>query len=521
MAAAAIFGTLAGLGELGEQQGEARQIANQELIERLAAEQQKQAFQTQQQEATMRRQLQAQQLQAGKQLVPVGPVRTAPGGQQYQRYQNPLTGELTVQQLTGPGDETPEEAAYRGLTAIGISPEDARARVEQMYAKTPGGTRVGYQPDPNNPGMSIATVYSYDGTPQYQYSTVAPASSQPTYSTTTGQDMWGNDRTSTTVRGRGTPPVQQQQGPPPRFAAPQMQMGAPGGAAAALGLETPAPFRPSQQGTIWAKGPNNSDIQITPNAATNLTTGQVTPSLTPGGVAAAGAPGAPATGTAGVLPLDQYGNVPSQPGLTEDTRSIVNALRRNPASIVPPAARPKVFEWMQKYDPTWTPSTKLPAGSTKLIEQVQPVLDQVQRLRDRIVSLGLANNNQRMFLARDRIEYATGKLSPAGTLGRDIAGLSLGSLVEGASVLQGVSRSMPALDKALEHTPNAWVDSPAMIYSKLGEIQQRLQDALRAARDPSSFLSTPGATNPAGGGATTAQPTASNPLGLPDLPAVP
>jgi hypothetical protein len=502
MAAAAIFGTLAGLGNLGEQQGEARQIANQELIQRLAVEQRKQAFQTQQQEAQLRQQEAQQRLQAGKQLIPFGPVRTAPGGQQYQRMINPLTGDMSLKQLPGPGDETPEEAAYRGLTAIGISPEDARARVEQMYAKTPGGTRVGYQPDPNNPGMSIATVYSYDGTPQYQYSTVAPASSQPTYSTTTGQDMWGNDRTSTTVRGRGTPPGQQQG--PVRFPAPQMS------AAAALGLETPAPFRPSQQGTIWAKGPNNSDIQITPNAATNLTTGQVTPSLTPGGVAAAGAPGAPATG---VLPLDQYGNVPSQPGLTEDTRSIVNALRRNPAEPIPPAARGKVLEWMQKYDPAWSPSTKLPAASVTMIEKIDPVLSQVKRLRGDIEQLGLTKVNTPAYLAKDRAMYALGMASPEGTLGNDIAGLSLGSLVEAASALAGASRAMPALKTAMEHTPKAWIDSPALIYQKLGEIERRLEDMDKIARNPTSFMTT-GAGAPTGdagassSGATTPPPGA-------------
>jgi hypothetical protein len=273
MAAAAIFGTLAGLGDLGEQQAEGRQIANQEIVRRLAAEQQKQAFQTQQQEAQLRQQELQQRLQAGKQLVPFGPIHTAPGGQQYQRMISPLTGDMSLRQLDGPGDETPEQEEFRSLEKIfgtDTAKELLQRKVLGRVASAEGKPTLKqqndgswwwiYPPESNLPAQRVME----NGKPFI-------GKTPPTSVIRTGVwhyvDADNNEREVPTV----SETTKVYAGAP-----------APQAAATALGLETPSPFRPSQQGgTIWATDQNNNPIQITPNTATNLGTGQVIPSLTP------------------------------------------------------------------------------------------------------------------------------------------------------------------------------------------------------------------------------------------------
>src|SRR5215469_7415949 len=105
-AASTIFGALSGLANFGEQSAEATQEAHEEIYKRLVEGQRTQQFQTQQQEAQQR-------LQAGRQLQPIGTPVTAPGGKVYQRFQNPLDGSLSVQELPGPAVETQEQALYR------------------------------------------------------------------------------------------------------------------------------------------------------------------------------------------------------------------------------------------------------------------------------------------------------------------------------------------------------------------------------------------------------------------------
>ena len=68
------------------------------------------------------------------------------------------------------------------------------------------------------------------------------------------------------------------------------------------------------------------------------------------------------------------------------------------------------------------------------------------------------------------------------SLGANIAGLSLGSVREAAAALQGTSRAYPALQKAFEHTPNVWVDSPQLMHTKLKEIQTALQNMVTEQR---------------------------------------
>ncbi len=125
----------------------------------------------------------------------------------------------------------------------------------------------------------------------------------------------------------------------------------------------------------------------------------------------------------------------------------------------------------------------LNAQAQKVITTTQPVLDQVDRLLGDIDRLNLGDNNDSGYLFGSRLKYSLGKASPEGTLANDIAGLSLGSVVEAASALQGSSRSIVALKKALVHTPNPWVDSPKLIKEKLSTIKERLHDVVADANE--------------------------------------
>jgi hypothetical protein len=123
------------------------------------------------------------------------------------------------------------------------------------------------------------------------------------------------------------------------------------------------------------------------------------------------------------------------------------------------------------------PVTLIPEAQ-KTIIAASPVMDQIDGLLKDINDLKLGNNNSSGYLLGPRAKYAIGIASPEGSLGKDIAGLSLGSVVEAASVLKGTSRSVLALKKALEHTPNPWVDSPKLMKEKLETIKARLKDVM-------------------------------------------
>ena len=125
----------------------------------------------------------------------------------------------------------------------------------------------------------------------------------------------------------------------------------------------------------------------------------------------------------------------------------------------------------------------LNSQAQKVITTTQPVLDQVDRLVSDIDRLGLQDNNDSGYLFTSMMKYKFGKASPDGSLGNDIAGLSLGSVVEAASALGGSSRSLTALKKALQHTPNPWVDSPKLMREKLQTIKERLDDIVKDANE--------------------------------------
>ena len=124
----------------------------------------------------------------------------------------------------------------------------------------------------------------------------------------------------------------------------------------------------------------------------------------------------------------------------------------------------------------------LTPAAEKVIMQVDPTIKQVDSLLADIENLGLKNNNEAGYLFKERAKYAMGMTAPAHTLGQDIAGFSLGSVVEASTALMGVSKSIQALNKALEHTPNTWKDSPAQMFTQLTDIRTRLADIMSDAR---------------------------------------
>ncbi len=138
--------------------------------------------------------------------------------------------------------------------------------------------------------------------------------------------------------------------------------------------------------------------------------------------------------------------------------------------------KPQVEAFMRKQGRI--PPAVLTGPAQTVMMKTQPVLDQVNGLLKHIDDLKLGDNNTRGYLFLPRLNYATGGASEEGSLGKDIAGLSLGSVVEAASALQGSSRSIQALKIALDHTPNAWIDSPKLMKDKLQTIRARLQDIM-------------------------------------------
>lgn len=126
---------------------------------------------------------------------------------------------------------------------------------------------------------------------------------------------------------------------------------------------------------------------------------------------------------------------------------------------------------------------KLSPTAQKTLSLVNPAIEQTEDLMGRIRQMGLDKNNTPGYLTMARAKYGLGIASPEGSLGSEIANLSLASIKDATAALQGGSRALMALSRALEHTPNPWVDSPAMLMEKLTNIDKAMRsmqdDALR------------------------------------------
>jgi hypothetical protein len=106
------------------------------------------------------------------------------------------------------------------------------------------------------------------------------------------------------------------------------------------------------------------------------------------------------------------------------------------------------------------------------LSQVNALIQKLEPLKD---------NNQNGYLAADRIGYAIGIGGEYGQLSAEISNIELQRVVNASTILKGSSRAWAALSAAMVHTPNAWVDSPKLMYQKLQTIQSNLQDMQRDA----------------------------------------
>ena len=119
----------------------------------------------------------------------------------------------------------------------------------------------------------------------------------------------------------------------------------------------------------------------------------------------------------------------------------------------------------------------LQSWAQQTVANSMPVLDQVNGLLKDIEPL--KDNNQAGYLALDRIGYAVGIAGENGQLAADISNIELQKVIGGARILKGSSRAVQALQMAMVHMPNAWVDSPKLMYQKLQNLKQNLEGVIR------------------------------------------
>ncbi len=126
-------------------------------------------------------------------------------------------------------------------------------------------------------------------------------------------------------------------------------------------------------------------------------------------------------------------------------------------------------------DSDLTPPVRMSPSFQTALSTVDPVLTQIQRLKSELEPIKKINKPG--YFLPDRAKYALGI---GGETAGQIADLNLASITGAARVLKGSSRAVPIFNKALEHTPNVWVDSPSLIYDKLSRIEQNLKDGKAA-----------------------------------------
>ena len=124
--------------------------------------------------------------------------------------------------------------------------------------------------------------------------------------------------------------------------------------------------------------------------------------------------------------------------------------------------------------------TALSPKAQGVLMETEPTLQQVDQLIAKLEPMKDDNSTRLTF---SRIGYALGHASPEGSLADDISKLELDRVVAGARVLKGSSRAYQALEMAMKHAPNAWVDTPKLMYNKLLNIRQNLADVENDAKN--------------------------------------
>lgn len=200
--------------------------------------------------------------------------------------------------------------------------------------------------------------------------------------------------------------------------------------------------------------------------------------------AAAGQPGGIVTGHSGYPPGYGGGTPPQDPNLDPTDLYYVDQLADNKMTE---DMLSKAYTGRNEYKRRliiaeamkrgFNPNAPLTAAAGRDVASAQAQLDINKPLIAEIDRLGLARNNTNGYLAWSRLKYGAGKDTPGG-LGSNIANLQLTGITSAAAAMKGASRAWRALDLALQHTPNVWVDSPMLIRNKLMNINARLQDVI-------------------------------------------
>lgn len=151
---------------------------------------------------------------------------------------------------------------------------------------------------------------------------------------------------------------------------------------------------------------------------------------------------------------------------------------------------------------------RLSPGAQKTLQETTPVHAQIQDLISQFDSMKDDNTPMKFF--GQRALYSAGIQSPIGQAADTIAQLELNRIVGAARVLKGGSRAIQALNMAMVHMPNVWIDSPKMIRSKLQNLDKALTQIEQSAY---SYGSKSGLT-PEGpnGAAPVSQPQAAPPV---------
>ena len=215
----------------------------------------------------------------------------------------------------------------------------------------------------------------------------------------------------------------------------------------------------SRQAGVQPPASSIGSNRSTTDPVSGLTTTSTTRKVLPGGGGVIGPRSAPAP----PKPFAAHAGISSTSPSTASSRlqTIQQEAQDWATRGIKPSGGPKeeavVRRWMTAQKPPLQPAPpntgELTPQAQQVLTRTQPVLDQIGRIKADIENLGLTKNNtpawvpgSPLFLAT--AQYKLGVDSPQGTLGKDIADLSLGSLVEATSALNaqgGGSRSLPAL----------------------------------------------------------------------------
>jgi hypothetical protein len=381
MAAAGLFGALGAIGDTGNQVAEGRQMAHDEVVRRLAEQQASQQADLNMQSTRQRIAKEQQDLEAGKQPVPIGTpyVSKNAAGKvvTLQHYQDPITGKTSVQELPGGAPETDPEKTFRGLTAIGISEQDAsQAVIKKMTGKSAEKREV--SPDPASPTGFSAMYYDTDGNFVWSAPTLPPRTAVPRETDRTSKDQFGNVTTSQSI----TKPLIGGQGaggtgrPPAAAGAPASPV-APQGYSSQRPMTTPQGMPAAGSGAAFLQALAAANPPAPPAAAPTPKQ-RIVQRLAAGPAAAAAAsPAAPggAPGGQGTIAVGTYrglgpnGEIPPRPGINPQVAEYANdILAGRDVTKIPMKARALAESLARKYG--WKGQGSLTPAQQMQIEQV-------------------------------------------------------------------------------------------------------------------------------------------------------